>query len=258
MSRTAEQVDRESSELWAASVAALDTYPLQAAPNTLSLVKPVDEQFANAPRFSQLHRPVLALAVKRLFDVVGASIGILLLSPVMLAIALLIKLTSPGPVLFVQRRAGLRGKPFGCFKFRTMRPTAEAEKQQLMKLNELSGPAFKIKDDPRVTPIGKVLRETSLDELPQFFNVLLGQMSLVGPRPPSLDEVSRYKPHHLRRLSVVPGISGLWQVSGRSSIADFEKWVALDLEYIDSWSLRLDVEILLRTVPAVVFRKGAS
>jgi lipopolysaccharide/colanic/teichoic acid biosynthesis glycosyltransferase len=177
----------------------------------------------------------------------------------MAIIALLIKLTSPGPVMFCQPRSGLNGKPFTIYKFRTMVTNAEQFKHELAAMNEMSGPVFKITNDPRVTPVGKWLRKFSLDELPQLFNILRGEMSLVGPRPLPVDEVRRFNDlAHRRRLSVKPGLTCLWQISGRNQISDFKEWVRLDLEYIDHWSLWLDLKILLRTIPAVLIGIGAK
>lgn len=174
-------------------------------------------------------------------------------------IALLIKVSSPGPVLFKQKRSGLNGEPFVLFKFRTMVTNAEQLKNEIEILNEMSGPVFKIGNDPRITPLGKFLRRYSLDELPQLFNILRGEMSLVGPRPLPVDEVKRFDDlAHRRRLSVKPGLTCLWQISGRNQIADFKDWVRLDLEYIDNWSLWLDLKILLRTIPAVFAATGAK
>jgi lipopolysaccharide/colanic/teichoic acid biosynthesis glycosyltransferase len=175
------------------------------------------------------------------------------------AAALLIRLSSPGPVLFRQQRAGLNGQPFTMLKFRTMVTNAEQLKQELAALNEMSGPVFKVTNDPRITPIGRFLRKWSIDELPQLLNVLRGEMSLVGPRPLPVDEVRRFDdPAHRRRLSVKPGLTCLWQVSGRNDVKDFKEWVRLDLEYIDNWSLWLDLKILLRTIPAVFAGTGAK
>ena len=196
---------------------------------------------------------------KQVVDYLGALALLLVLSPVFLATALLIKLTSPGPVLFRQQRSGLNGSPFTIYKFRTMVTNAEQLKHELAAMNEMSGPVFKVTGDPRVTPIGKWLRRFSLDELPQLVNVLRGEMSLVGPRPLPVDEVRRFNDlAHRRRLSVKPGLTCLWQVSGRSQITDFRDWVRLDLEYIDNWSLWLDFKILLRTLPAVFRATGAK
>lgn len=198
-------------------------------------------------------------ALKRPFDFIGATIVLVLGSLVFVVIALLIKLTSPGPVLFRQKRAGLNGRPFTMFKFRTMVVDAEQRKGELASLNEMRGPVFKVTNDPRITPIGKFLRRYSVDELPQFFNVLRGEMSLVGPRPLPVDEVRRFDDFaHRRRLSVKPGLTCLWQVSGRNNVNDFKDWVRLDLEYIDNWSLWLDLKILWRTIPVVLGGAGAK
>ena len=188
-----------------------------------------------------------------------ALLTILTVVPILPLAALLVKLTSPGPILFRQRRAGLNGRPFEMLKFRSMGTNAEQLKQELAALNEMSGPVFKITNDPRVTPAGRFLRKWSIDELPQLFNVLRGEMSLVGPRPLPVDEVARFDdPAHRRRLSVKPGLTCLWQVSGRNNVSDFREWVRLDLEYIDNWSFWLDLRILIRTIPAVFTGAGAK
>jgi exopolysaccharide biosynthesis polyprenyl glycosylphosphotransferase len=198
-------------------------------------------------------------ALKRPFDFVVAALVLIVLSPFYLLIAALIKLTSSGPVLFRQQRSGLNGRPFTIYKFRTMSTDAELRKHELAALNEMRGPVFKVTNDPRVTPIGKILRRYSLDEFPQFFNVLRGEMSLVGPRPLPVDEVKRFDDFsHRRRLSVKPGLTCLWQISGRNNVIDFKDWVRLDLEYIDNWSLWLDLKILWRTVPVVLGGVGAK
>jgi len=197
--------------------------------------------------------------VKHSLDFVFAGILLLLLSPVLLFVALAIKLTSPGPVFFRQQRAGLNGRPFTMYKFRSMVTDAEQLKHELAVLNEMSGPVFKISNDPRITPIGRFLRRYSVDEFPQLLNVLRGEMSLVGPRPLPVDEVKRFDDvAHRRRLSVRPGLTCLWQISGRNNLTDFKEWVRLDLEYIDNWSLWLDCKILLLTVPVVLTAKGAK
>ena len=199
------------------------------------------------------------MLAKLLLDFFGALILILLAAIPMLVIALLIKLTSPGPAIFRQQRSGLNGSPFTIFKFRTMATNAEQFKHELAAMNEMTGPVFKVTNDPRVTAFGKFLRKFSLDELPQLFNVLRGEMSLVGPRPLPVDEVKRFSDlAHRRRLSVKPGLTCLWQVSGRNEISDFKEWVRLDLEYIDNWSIWLDLQILLRTIPAVFLAAGAK
>ena len=174
---------------------------------------------------------------KRVVDVIVSAIALVALSPLLVVLALAVKLTSRGPSLFVQDRCGLGGRRFRFYKLRTMVSNAEDCKAALVHLNEMTGPVFKIRRDPRITAIGRVLRKLSLDELPQLWNVLRGDMSLVGPRPPTPDEVARYTPRHAQRLSVMPGITGLWQVSGRNDIRDFERWIDLDLEYARTWSV---------------------
>jgi exopolysaccharide biosynthesis polyprenyl glycosylphosphotransferase len=201
--------------------------------------------------------PRWKLAVKRAIDVVGALALLVLTAPLWMILAIAIKLDSPGPVLFVQPRCGRFGRTFPFLKFRTMVVDAEARKAELATQNEISGPVFKMRNDPRVTRVGRILRRTSLDELPQILNVLVGHMSLVGPRPPVPPEVERYEVDHRGRLGMRPGITGLWQVSGRNEI-EFEEWVKLDREYIENWSLLRDLGILLATVPAVLSGRGAS
>ncbi len=196
--------------------------------------------------------------VKRIIDIVGSIVGIIVTSPVMLITAIAIKLDSEGPIFFVQKRVGQYGREFNMFKFRSMCIGAEDMKSKLMNENEIKGGAmFKMKDDPRVTKVGRFIRKTSIDELPQFFNILLGQMSLVGTRPPTVDEVSTYKRNQWRRISIKPGLTGLWQVSGRSDITDFDEVVRLDLEYIDRWTLWLDIKILFKTVGLLLGSRGA-
>ena len=196
---------------------------------------------------------------KQLMDFVGALFLLIALSWLFAILALLIKFTSPGPVFFRQQRSGLNGAPFTLYKFRTMVTNAEQFKHELEAMNEMSGPVFKVTNDPRVTPIGRFLRKYSLDELPQLYNVLRTEMSLVGPRPLPVDEVKRFDNlAHRRRLSVKPGLTCLWQISGRNQITDFKDWVRLDLEYIDNWSLWLDLKILIRTIPAVLIGTGAK
>jgi exopolysaccharide biosynthesis polyprenyl glycosylphosphotransferase len=195
---------------------------------------------------------------KQVIDFFGALILVTLLSWLFIAVALVIRLTSPGPIFFRQLRSGLNGRPFTILKFRTMVSDAEQRKQELAALNEMNGPVFKVTNDPRVTPIGRWLRKFSIDELPQLINVLRGEMSLVGPRPLPVDEVKRFSDMaHRRRLSVKPGLTCLWQVSGRNNVSDFKDWVRLDLEYIDNWSLWLDLKILWRTIPVVLAGTGA-
>lgn len=196
------------------------------------------------------------LFIKRVADIIASGAGIIILSPVFLLTALLIKLTSPGPVFYLQKRSGLNGRRFVLYKFRSMYKNAHEKLSELLEKNEMKGPVFKIKDDPRITPLGKILRKTSIDELPQLFNVFMGQMSLVGPRPPLPQEVARYEPWQRRRLSMRPGITCIWQVSGRNKIG-FDEWMKMDLQYIDNWSLWLDIKILFKTIPVVLFGIGA-
>jgi exopolysaccharide biosynthesis polyprenyl glycosylphosphotransferase len=197
--------------------------------------------------------------VKQLMDLFGALLLLISLSWLFALLAILIKILSPGPVFFKQQRSGLNGAPFTLYKFRTMVTNAEQSKHELEAMNEMSGPVFKVTDDPRVTRIGKWLRRYSLDELPQLYNVLRDEMSLVGPRPLPVDEVKRFNDlAHRRRLSVKPGLTCLWQIGGRNQIKDFRDWVRLDLEYIDHWSLWLDLKILLRTIPVVFMGAGAK
>jgi len=195
-------------------------------------------------------------AFKRSLDLIVALAGLVLLSPLFLLIGLAIKLDSPGPVLFTQPRVGRGGREFTIHKFRSMRQGAEEEKEELADLNETNGPIFKIRDDPRLTRVGRVLRRWSLDELPQLYNVLRGEMSLVGPRPPTRAEVAKYEDWHLKRLAVRAGMTGLWQVSGRSELP-FDEMVLLDIYYVENWSPALDAKILLRTVPKWLSGKGA-
>jgi exopolysaccharide biosynthesis polyprenyl glycosylphosphotransferase len=195
-------------------------------------------------------------ALKRTFDLVGSLLLIVVLSPFLLACALAIKLTSRGPVIYRSARPGIGGAPFSCFKFRTMYRDAHARQPALEELNEATGALFKIRDDPRVTPVGRLLRRFSIDELPQLFNVLLGEMSLVGPRPLPQRDYDRLEDWHKKRYLVTPGITGLWQVSGRSDL-DFDDLVRLDFLYLERWSVFLDLSILLKTIPAVFSRRGA-
>jgi exopolysaccharide biosynthesis polyprenyl glycosylphosphotransferase len=198
-----------------------------------------------------------ALVVKHLMDLAAAALIVVLASPLLCLAALLIRVRMGAPVLFTQPRAGLNGRVFRMYKFRTMVPDAETRKAALEARNEMSGPVFKVTGDERVTPLGRFLRKWSIDELPQLFNVLQGHMSLVGPRPLPVYEQARIRGWHRRRLSMRPGITGLWQVSGRSDV-DFEEWMRLDLAYIDGWSLARDLRILCRTVTAVLARRGAK
>lgn len=219
-------------------------------------VRIVDEIGLPALQFEKRRRSADALIAKRLLDVAAASIGLIALAPLMLTVALGIWATMGRPVLFCQLRTGHNGRAFTMYKFRTMVRDAEQRKAGLAAMNEVDGPAFKIRSDPRVTPLGKLLRRTSIDELPQLYNVLIGRMSLVGPRPLQIEEQQRIIGPQRRRLSMKPGITGLWQVSGRSDLS-FEEWMQLDLAYVDDWSLRLDLQLLLRTIPAVLLGRGA-
>lgn len=196
--------------------------------------------------------------IKRLMDIAGSLVGLLLTGVMLPFIALAVKLDSPGPVVFSQVRIGKNGRRFKIYKFRSMYVDAEARKKELEAQNEMRGLMFKMEDDPRVTKVGRFLRKTSLDELPQFYNVLKGDMSLVGTRPPTEDEFEQYTPYYRRRLCMTPGLTGLWQVSGRSNVENFDDVVKYDLHYIDYWSLSLDIKILAQTVLVVLFGKGAK
>ncbi len=196
------------------------------------------------------------LAAKRAMDIIICGATLVLLSPLWLLVALAIKLDSRGPVLFRQLRVGRNHKPFYCLKFRSMTADAETRKDEVVHLNEVDGPVFKIRNDPRVTRVGRFIRKTSLDEFPQLVNVLRGEMTLVGPRPPLPREVEQYEEWMLRRLEVTPGLTCIWQISGRSNVS-FEQWMRMDLRYIDSCSIAMDISILLRTIPAVLFGRGA-
>lgn len=224
------------------------------------LARSVSEHLGDIPLLSHYTGAMNGwpLLIKRLLDFTLSIILFLLLLPLFLLITLLIKITSTGPVLFVQERVGLSKRRFRLYKFRTMVPDAEKMQSELEQFNEVSGPVFKINDDPRITKVGKLLRKTSLDELPQLFNVLRGDMSLVGPRPlPERDYNGFDHDWHRRRFSVCPGITCLWQISGRNNIS-FDRWMELDMEYIDHWSLWLDLKILLGTIPAVLKGRGAA
>lgn len=195
---------------------------------------------------------------KRVMDIVGGIIGAVVFSPIMLVTAIAIKLDSPGPVMFNQVRVGQNGRRFKIYKFRSMYIDAEERKKELMAQNEMQGGVmFKMKDDPRVTRVGKIIRKLSIDELPQFFNVIQGSMSLVGTRPPTEDEVEKYERNQWRRISIKPGITGLWQVSGRSNVLDFEDVVEMDVEYIDNWTISQDIKIMLKTVLVLLKHDGA-
>lgn len=199
-----------------------------------------------------------SLLLKRAMDICGAFVGLLITGIICIVIAPAILLESKGPLVFSQIRVGKNGRRFKIYKFRSMYQDAEERKQELMALNEMNGLMFKITDDPRITKVGRFIRKTSIDELPQFFNVLKGDMSLVGTRPPTEDEFLQYEGRHKRRLTLKPGITGLWQVSGRSDIDNFEDVVKMDLDYIDHWSIWLDLKLLIKTVVVVVFSRGAK
>ena len=208
--------------------------------------------------YSAFHSSYKRQLIKRLMDIAGGLAGSALTLVLMPFLAVAIKLDSPGPVLFSQTRIGRNGRRFKIYKFRSMYADAEARKKELEQENQVKGLMFKMENDPRVTKVGRFLRKTSLDEFPQFFNVLLGDMSLVGTRPPTEDEFEKYNLYYRRRISMTPGLTGLWQVSGRSDIDDFDEVVKLDLKYIDNWSLTLDLKILAKTVAVVLFGKGAK
>lgn len=207
---------------------------------------------------STVHHSIRDMLIKRLLDIAGSAVGLVISVPIIAVVAIPLKLESPGPLFFRQKRVGLNGRYFYIYKLRSMYADAEERKKELMDKNEMSGLMFKMTDDPRITKVGKFIRKTSIDELPQFLNVLRGDMSLVGTRPPTVDEYKQYKSHHKRRLSMKPGITGMWQVSGRSSIENFEEVVQLDTQYIDNWSLKLDMEILFKTVAVVFAGRGAK
>ena len=196
--------------------------------------------------------------LKRLLDVAGSLLGCVISLPIIAIVAIPLKLESPGPLIFKQKRVGLNGRIFYIHKLRSMYIDAEERKKELMAQNEMNGLMFKMQDDPRITKVGKFIRKTSIDELPQFFDVLVGNMSLVGTRPPTVDEYNQYDSHHKRRLSMKPGITGLWQVSGRSKIQNFEDVVSLDVQYIDHWSLWGDIKLLFKTVEVVFSGHGAE
>jgi exopolysaccharide biosynthesis polyprenyl glycosylphosphotransferase len=226
-----------------------------------SIAKPDFDAFAGRPMLVFRSTPEVswALLIKDIFDRVVALIVLLLMAIPMGIAAIIIRLTTPGPVIFRQRRAGKHGKPFVMYKFRSMTDDAEMRRAELEPFNQMSGPVFKVESDPRITRFGRWLRRTSFDELPQLVNVLMGDMSLVGPRPLPLYEVEKFEnTAQRRRLSVKPGLTCLWQISGRNQVRDFQDWVKLDLDYIDRWSLALDFKILLRTIPAVILGLGAK
>ncbi len=217
---------------------------------------PLVEQRTRWLLFSWALRNAITSNLKRIFDLAVSLGGLFMVLPIMVITAIAIKLDSPGPVIFKQIRVGRRGQFFSCYKFRSMYIDAEERKAELMDQNEADEIVFKMKRDPRVTRVGRIIRKLSIDELPQIFNVIKGEMSLIGPRPPVPIEVEYYQYEHFRRLDSVPGITGLQQVSGRSDIT-FKRWVALDIAYIDEQSMKKDIEILLKTIPAVISGKGA-
>jgi exopolysaccharide biosynthesis polyprenyl glycosylphosphotransferase len=226
-----------------------------------SIAKPDFDAFAGRPMLVFRSTPEVswALVIKRGIDIVGALFALIIFAVPAVVVALIIRLTSHGPVIFRQRRAGRFGKPFVMYKFRSMTDDAEMRRVELEPFNQMSGPVFKVESDPRITPFGRWLRRTSFDEVPQLWNVLMGDMSLVGPRPLPLYEVEKFEnTAQRRRLSVKPGLTCLWQISGRNQVRDFRDWVRLDLDYIDRWSLGLDFKILLRTIPAVILGLGAK
>ena len=226
-----------------------------------AVAKPTYEMLGKRPMLVFRATPEISWSVlmKSVIDRVAAGSGLLVLFIPLLVVALIVKITSPGPVIFTQRRAGIHGKPFKMLKFRTMYTDAEQRQAELEALNEMSGPVFKVQNDPRITPIGRLLRKASIDEIPQLVNVLLGDMSLVGPRPLPLYEVAKFQnTAHRRRLSMKPGLTCLWQIRGRNKVTSFDEWVKMDLEYIDNWSLGLDFAILVRTIPAVLMGAGAK
>lgn len=224
------------------------------------LVNPRAEEFAGAMTITTSARPIspVGLFVKRLMDIAGGIVGCILCGIIYIFIAPIIKKQSPGPVFFTQERVGLNGRKFKIYKFRSMYMDAEERLNELMSQNKMQGLMFKMDDDPRITPIGKFIRKTSLDEFPQFYNILKGEMSLVGTRPPTVREWEQYNLRHRARLAIKPGLTGLWQISGRSDITDFDDVVALDLQYIANWSVKEDIKIILKTIWVVLRGSGAE
>lgn len=227
----------------------------------LTTVEPVLVEYRVVEKPSPYQRGLLSaawwqLAVKRAMDIVMSTLAIVVLTPLLLAVALLVGVTSPGPVFYVHERVGRGGQPFRMLKFRSMYRNAHDRREEHVGQNMHQGPIFKVRDDPRITPVGRAIRKLSIDELPQFFNVLMGHMSLVGPRPALPEEFLDYTERERERLLVKPGVTCIWQVSGRSDI-DFHTWIDMDLEYIETWSLLLDLKLLVRTVPAVLTGRGA-
>lgn len=212
------------------------------------------ESYPSANSFAIKER--IYLFLKRVFDVLLSTLALIILSPLFLLTAIAIRIDSKGPVIYSQQRAGKNGKPFTMYKFRSMCVDADKRLKDLQDLNEMDGPVFKISNDPRVTRVGKLIRKSSIDELPQLINIIKGDMSIVGPRPPLLNEVAQYTPEQMHRLDVKPGLTCYWQISGRSNI-NFDKWVQLDLQYIQERSLWTDFKIILKTFPAVLLGRGA-
>jgi exopolysaccharide biosynthesis polyprenyl glycosylphosphotransferase len=239
-------------EVGVSSSISLDLYNLH-----IARTKQTDFNGYPLLEFETFHAKEWQLFIKRFIDILISFLTLFLFSPLMLLVATLIKLTSKGPVFFKQVRCGLNGRKFVLYKFRSMVSNAEQLRDELMEHNEMDGPVFKIKRDPRITPLGYFLRKTSIDELPQLFNVLKGDMSIVGPRPPLVSEVENYKIWQRRRLSLKPGVTCIWQVSGRNKIG-FDQWMRMDLEYIDNWSLWLDIRILFKTLFVVLIGYGAE
>ncbi len=231
---------------------AVDYFEFQLSQAKESNLKGIPLLTFEATRASMWH-----LAIKRFFDLIVSGLALVLFSPVFIVTALAIKLDSRGPAIFKQFRGGLNGRKITMYKFRTMVADADARIKELLDRNEMQGPVFKIEDDPRLTKLGKYLRKFSIDELPQLWNVFKGDMSLVGPRPHLIRAVKKYNAWQRRRLSMKPGITCIWQVSGRNTIKNFSEWTKLDLKYIDNWSFWLDIKILLKTIPAVIFTRGA-
>ena len=229
----------------------LDLTPMESAVVEFRVADEVE-----TPQRGLIDADLWQVAVKRAMDIVASALAIVVLTPVLLAVALLIKTTSRGSVFYVQERVGRDGGPFRMVKFRSMYRDAHERRDEHAELNIHKGPIFKIRDDPRITPVGHAIRRLSIDELPQFFNVLMGSMSLVGPRPALPEEFLDYTERERQRLLVKPGVTCIWQVSGRSDV-DFETWIDMDLEYIEDWSLRLDLKLLMKTVPAVITGRGA-
>ncbi|MGH2543603.1 MAG: sugar transferase, partial [Ardenticatenaceae bacterium] len=224
----------------------------------LSLTRVTLDEIKGVPLIA-MQEPVLKganLALKRFVDIAISSVALLIFSPIVLLTTVAIKLDSPGPILYRQERIGRGGRPFTIYKFRSMRVGADEELARLATLNEADGPLFKIRNDPRVTRVGRIIRKLSIDELPQLFNVLKGDMSLIGPRPALPQEVAQYEEWHHKRLEAAPGLTGLWQVSGRSDVT-FDEMMLLDIYYTEQWSPMLDTMILLKTIPTVLFQRGA-